>query len=40
LLSGHQFHCRDGNDYDESEHCQPFQHGENLSQLTTTGGEL
>jgi hypothetical protein len=30
LLSGHQFHCRDGKDYRESEHCQPFQHGGNV----------
>jgi hypothetical protein len=29
-LSGHQFHCQDGNDYDEDEYCQTFQHGGNL----------
>jgi len=29
LLSGHQFHCRDGNDYRENEYCQPFEHDAN-----------
>lgn len=26
LLSGHQFHCEDGNDYSEREYCQSFLH--------------
>ena len=41
LLSGHQFHCRDGNDYNEDEYCHLVQHdGKNVPHWATAGAAM